>query len=80
MQCAQYVLGHHGTVGTAALGLAIGGAGRQGSEAQGGGVARKLAILLHVLWKHEADSYGSQDPKPPVEAAPVSGSGSEPAG
>ena len=46
-------------------------------------MARKLAILLHVLWKREVDFdpfYGSKDPKPPVEAAPVSESASVPAG
>ena len=85
MQCAQYVLGHHGT--DSALrrwGLRLAARGGKAAKRKAVvAVARKLAILLHVLWKREVDFdpfYGSQDPKPPVEAAPVSGSGSEPAG
>ncbi len=87
VQCAQYVLGHHGT--DSALrrwGLRLAARGGKAAKRKAVvAVARKLAILLHVLWKREVDFdpfYGSQDPKPPFEAAPVSGSGSgsEPAG
>ena len=64
------------------LGLAVRG-GKAAKRKAVVAVARKLAILLHVLWKREVDFdpfYGSKDPKPPVEAAPVSGSASVPAG
>ncbi len=87
VQCAQYVLGHHGTDSELRRwGLRLAARGGKAAKRKAVvAVARKVAILLHVLWKREVDFdpfYGMKDPKPPVEAAPVSGSGSasEPAG
>ena len=70
------MLGHHGTdSGLRRWGLRLAARGGKAAKRKAVvAVARKLAILLHVLWKREVDFdpfYGSKDP-PPVEAAPAS--------
>ena len=57
VQCAQYVLGRHGTDSRLrrwGLGLAARG-GKAAKRKAVVAVARKLAILLHVLWKRDED-------------------------
>ena len=57
VQCSQYILGHHGEDSELqrwGLGLAARGgpcAKRQAIVA----VARKLAVLMHVLWRQDVD-------------------------
>ena len=57
VQCAQYILGRHGE--DSALrrwGLRLAGRGGKAAKRKAVvAVARKLAVLLHVLWKRDTD-------------------------
>lgn len=57
VQCAQYILGHHGE--DSALrrwGLRLAARGGKAAKRKAVvAVARKLAVLLHVLWKRDID-------------------------
>ena len=74
VQCGQYMLGHFGTDSRLrrwGLGLAARG-GRAAKRKAVVAVARKLAILLHVLWKREVDFdpfYGRKGEQPAAQAA-----------
>ena len=74
VQCGQYTLGHFGTDSQLrrwGLGLAARG-GKAAKRKAVVAVARKLAILLHVLWKREMDFdpfYGRKDEQPPAPTA-----------
>ena len=76
VQCGQYRLGHFGTDARRrrwGLGLAARG-GKTAKRKAVVAVARKLAILLHVLWKHDMDFdplYGMTQAQPPEPAASV---------
>ena len=70
VQCAQYVLGHHGE--DSALrrwGLRLAARGGKAAKRKAVvAVARKLAVLLHVLWRRDTDFdpfYGTS-PQPIV--------------
>ena len=57
VQCSQYILGHHGQDSELqrwGLGLAARGGPSAKREAVVA-VARKLAVLLHVLWRQDVD-------------------------
>ncbi len=78
VQGGQYTLGHFGTDSQLrrwGLGLAARG-GKAAKRKAVVAVARKLAILLHVLWKREMDFdpfYGrkGEQPAAPTAAAPT---------
>ena len=57
VQCAQYMLGHHGE--DSALrrwGLRLAARGGKSAKRKAVvAVARKLAVLLHVLWQRDVD-------------------------
>jgi len=75
VQCAQYILGHRGKDSALrrwGLGLAARG-GKSAKRKAVVAVARKLAVLLHVLWQRDVDFepfYGVQEvPEAPPQAA-----------
>ena len=74
VQCGQYRWGHFGTDSQLrrwGLGLAARG-GKAAKRKAVVAVARKLAILLHVLWKRKMDFdpfYGMKGEKPPALTA-----------
>ena len=57
LQCAQYVLGHHGAESRLrSWGWRLAARGGKAAKRKAVvAVARKLAILLHVLWKRDVD-------------------------
>ena len=65
VQCAQYVLGHHGTESRLrSWGLRLAARGGKAAKRKAVvAVARKLAILLHVLWKRDVDFDPSYETK-----------------
>lgn len=73
VQCAQYILGHRGKDSALrrwGLGLAARGGTKSAKRKAVVAVARKLAVLLHVLWQRDVDFdpfYGVDDVP---EAAP----------
>ncbi len=73
VQCAQYILGHRGEDSALrrwGLGLAARG-GKTAKRKAVVAVARKLAVLLHVLWQRDVDFepfYGTQEQTPPKAA------------
>jgi len=76
VQCAQYILGHRGEDSALrrwGLGLAARGGTKSAKRKAVVAVARKLAVLMHVLWHRDVDFepfYGVQDvPEAPPKAA-----------
>ncbi len=78
VQCGQYILGHYGTESRLrSWGLRLAARGGKAAKRKAVvAVARKLAILLHVLWKNDVDfdplyerKRESRQPQPPKPAA-----------
>ena len=58
VQCAQHILGHRGKDSALrrwSLGLAARGGTKSAKRKAVVAVARKLAVLLHVLWHRDVD-------------------------
>ena len=70
LQCAQYVLGHHGAESRLrSWGWRLAARGGKAAKRKAVvAVARKLAILLHVLWKREVDFDPLYETKRPSRA------------
>ena len=62
VQCAQYMLGHHGAdCALRRWGLKLAGTSKRGKKRAVIAAARKLAVLLHTLWRKDEDfdpAYG----------------------
>ena len=74
VQCGQYILGPFGTDSRLRRwGLKLAARGGKAAKRKAVvAVARKLAILLHVLWKRDIDFdplYGMKEAKPPAQTA-----------
>jgi transposase len=56
VQCAQYMLGHHGVdCALRRWGLKLAGTSKRGKKRAVAATARKLAVLLHTLWRKDVD-------------------------
>jgi transposase len=56
VQCAQYMLGHYGRdCGLRRWGLRLAGTSKRGKKRAVVATARKLAVLLHTLWRRDVD-------------------------
>lgn len=56
VQCAQYMLGHHGVdCALRRWGLKLAGTSKRGKKRAVVAAARKLAVLLHTLWRKDVD-------------------------
>jgi len=56
VQCAQYMLGHHGAdCALRRWGLKLAGTSKRGKKRAVVAAARKLAVLLHTLWRKDVD-------------------------
>lgn len=56
VQCAQYMLGHHGAdCALRRWGLQLAGTSKGGKKRAVIAAARKLAVLLHTLWRKDVD-------------------------
>ena len=66
VQCAQYMLGHHGAdCALRRWGLKLAGTSKRGKKRAVVAAARKLAVLLHTLWRKDVDF----DPETGLERA-----------
>jgi transposase len=56
VQCAQYMLGRHGVdCAVRRWGLKLAGTSKRGKKRAVVAAARKLAVLLHTLWRKDVD-------------------------
>ena len=56
VQCAQYMLGRHGQdCALKRWGLGLAGTSKRGKKRAVAATARKLAVLLHTLWRKDVD-------------------------
>jgi len=56
VQCAQYMLGHHGQdCALRRWGLGLAGTSKRGKKRAVVAAARKLAVLMHTLWRKDVD-------------------------